>query len=94
MHIPGGDDPYQGSIRTQREGNVQPSAIVGFAECMEARFPLAMSVVAQHDERLVENGLLGFSLANAVLIRALAGVAFIPVESGDPPPVDHLRIFP
>jgi len=48
-----------------------------------------MSLIAQDQQRRVEENLLRFTLADTVLIRALAAVARIPLKSLRPIEVDH-----
>jgi hypothetical protein len=76
-------------IRAQRAGHREPPIVVGPAKRVKPRLRLAMSMVRQHEQGLIEKRFLSLALADPALIRALARVSRIPIEADDNRPVQH-----
>jgi len=51
---------------------------------MEPGLVNAVPDISDDQERIVEEDLLGFALANTVLFGALAAIAVVPIEAFDP----------
>ena len=49
----------------------------------------AMTDIGDHKQRIIEERLLGFGLADTMLVDALADVAVVPLEALDTPEVNH-----
>lgn len=53
----------------------------------------AVALIAQDEERVIQECLLGFGLSDSVLLDALAAVPGFPVEPLDACEVDHCRPY-
>jgi len=82
MHHAGRNDADQFTAASQGKGYVQQSPRIGMPQGVKSRLSLTVSGIFQHEQRFVEENLLCFSLIHIVLIRALAAIAFVPVEPG------------
>jgi hypothetical protein len=82
MHPAGRNDADQFTAASQGKGYVQQSPRIGMPQGVKSRLSLTVSGIFQHEQRFVEENLLCFSLIHVVLIRALAAIAFVPVEPG------------
>ena len=81
MHGAGRDDPDQLAVFSQGKRYVQQSPRIGVPQGVKSRLSLTVSGIFQHEQRFVEKNLLCFRLIHVVLIRALAAIAFVPVET-------------
>lgn len=61
----------------------QPPSI-GAAQRLQPRLMNTVPNILDDQKRIVEEDLLGFTLANIVLFDALAAIAFIPIETFNP----------
>ena len=62
---------------------------VSVPEGMKPGFMKAMAAIFDDQQRVVEEDLLCFGLANVMLFCALSAVAFIPVKAFDPQKIQH-----
>src|SRR3954454_24205932 len=67
---------------------------VGASKGMVPRFGCTMLLVCDHQQRIIEEHLLGLGLAYLVPFGVFAAVAFVPVETFKPCEVKHERILP
>ncbi len=77
------------TFAAQSEGDVETTAVVGDPERLETRFASAVARVRHDQQGLLEERLLGFGLAHAMLLVALASVTLVPIEPRQARPVDH-----
>ncbi|ACP22436.1 hypothetical protein NGR_b09830 (plasmid) [Sinorhizobium fredii NGR234] len=92
-HVPGRDDPDLGFAIPKHESDVKQSLVISPPESVDTLLYNTMCDVRQHKQRLVEKDLLGFGLANIMLVGVLSGVSLGPIEAGNLFPIDHGRIF-
>jgi hypothetical protein len=57
--------------------------IICFTKGMETDLFLAVFGVFQNQKRLIKENFFRFGLADAMLLRVFAGVAFVPVKAGN-----------
>ena len=60
---------------------------------MQPRLQHAVLCILHGQERVVEENLLGLGLIDAMLGKALAAVAIVPVETLDAREINHRRIL-
>ena len=88
VHVASGNYADLALIEPQGEGDMQAPPAVGLPQCVKARFALTVDTIVQHQERVVEEDLLGLRRTDAVLF-ILATVAVVPVETGYLSEIDH-----
>nr|WP_306537309.1 hypothetical protein [Geobacter sp.] len=66
MHIASGYHADPAAVETKGEGYVQESTTVGFSQGVKTRLTVAVPVIGQHEERIVEENLLRIGLAYPV----------------------------
>lgn len=89
MHVAGGNHADSGPIVAQREGDVQAPSGIGLTQGVIAWFVMAVALIGKNQKRLIEKNLLGLGQGDVMLIDALAPIAFVPIEAGDPVKIDH-----
>ena len=62
---------------------MQQATGIGFTQSVPTCLALAMPGIIQDEQQLVKKNLLGFQLADTMLIDILAHIAVIPVEANN-----------
>ena len=68
---------------------VKRSPGVRAAKSMQPHLKNAVASIFNYQQRIIEEYLLGFRLADIMLFDATAAIAFVPVKSFDPCEIDH-----
>ncbi len=73
---------------------MKKSVIVSSTQSMQPQLMAAVPDIFDDQQRIIEEDLLRFALANVVLIGSLAAIALIPIETFDLREINHLCILP
>ena len=68
---------------------MQQSGFVTFAQRVVACFSLAVFLVSQHKQRLIEKHLLGFKAINRMYFYAFSLVSSVPIKAYNLLPIHH-----
>jgi hypothetical protein len=83
MHRSRRNHPDQSAFVAKRESHMKQPPVVGSTQGMQSQFMDGVPNILDDQQRIIEENLFRFTLANRMLFSALAAISLIPIETLD-----------